>query len=128
LRRPSISRRGIGNRGPLHCQGRAGLDHQGIQQPYARGKRARLETVKDEDLPRLSNSADFYSISETNRRLTLALQREARRTTVLTLVVAFLTAALVWLTVVLVRMQPSAPPPAPSAQSALPAGGPGALY
>jgi hypothetical protein len=64
---------------------------------------ARLRTVSDDDVPRLSNSADFFSISETNRRLTLALHREARRTTWLTFGVFVLTAALVVLTVVLVR-------------------------
>jgi hypothetical protein len=62
---------------------------------------ARLRTMSDEDLVRLSNSADFFTVSETYRRLTLALQREARRTTLLTLGVFVLTAALVLLTAVL---------------------------
>jgi hypothetical protein len=59
---------------------------------------ARLRTFSDDDLARVSDSRDFFSISESNRRLSLALQREARRTMWLTVGVFILTVVLVWFT------------------------------
>jgi hypothetical protein len=78
------------------------IDAKGLGTALSDEEFARLRTLSDDDLARVSDSRDFFSISESNRRLSSELQREAHSTRVLTAWVVALTVGVLIMTAVLV--------------------------